>query len=127
MRTQRVHRRSQRICGFDCKADDFHEIYDLTEEHCKGFGKDLIKAIDQVCPGPLDTMEYMQDLATYELGKYDKFLNDEIANTKYKKILTEVKSMWIKKKDLDDSQLKYLSELVKSLELFETRLTYGKR
>ena len=110
---------------FDCKAEDFHEIYDLTEDHCKGFAKDLIKAIDQVCPGPLDTMKYMQDLATYELGKYDKFLDDTIANTEYKKILTEIKSLWIKKKELDDDQLKHLSELVKSLDKYEVRLTYG--
>ncbi len=48
---------------FDCKAEDFHEKYDITEEDCMGFAKLLIKAINNVCPGPLKTMGYLQALA----------------------------------------------------------------
>ena len=48
---------------FDCKAEDFDELYGLTEEDCKQFAKILIKAINNVCPGPLKTMGYMQALA----------------------------------------------------------------
>ena len=47
---------------FDCKAEDYHEKYGLTDEaDCNQYlAKLLIKAIDTVCPGPLDTMSYLQ-------------------------------------------------------------------
>ena len=54
---------------FDCKTEDFHEKYGLTEEDCMAFAKILIKAINNVCPGPLDTMKYFQTLAALAVGE----------------------------------------------------------
>ena len=48
---------------FDCRTEDFHDIYDITEEQCMSLAKILIKAINEVCPGPLKTMGYLQNLA----------------------------------------------------------------
>ena len=48
---------------FDCRAEDYHEMYGITEEDCMAFAKILVKAINNVCPGPLDTMGYLQNLA----------------------------------------------------------------
>ena len=48
---------------FDCKTEDFHEKYGITKEDCLVFGKMLVKAIANVCPGPLKTMGYLQTLA----------------------------------------------------------------
>ena len=54
---------------FDCKTEDFHEKYGLTEEDCMALAKILIKAINNVCPGPLDTMKYFQTLAALAVGE----------------------------------------------------------
>lgn len=48
---------------FDCRTEDFHKLYGITEEDCAGFAKLLIKAISTVCSGPLQTMGYLQNLA----------------------------------------------------------------
>ena len=48
---------------FDCRAEDYHELYGITEEHCMKLAKILVKAINNVCPGPLKTMGYLQSLA----------------------------------------------------------------
>ena len=54
---------------FDCKTEDYDEKYGLTEEHCMAFAKLLVKAISNVCPGPLKTMGYLQALAGVAIGQ----------------------------------------------------------
>lgn len=51
----------------DCKTAGYTEEYGITEEHCKGFARDLVKAIQSVCPGPLKTMKFLQQLANKKL------------------------------------------------------------
>ena len=48
---------------FDCKAEDYHVNYGITQDDCTKFSKILVKAIDKVCPGPLQTMGYFQRLS----------------------------------------------------------------
>jgi len=55
----------------DCKQEDFHELYGLTEEDCMGLAKLLVKAIKHVCPGPLETMGYLQSLAAIAIMDKD--------------------------------------------------------
>ena len=40
----------------DCYAEGFHSKYDITMSDCTDLSYNLIKAIDEVCPGPLETM-----------------------------------------------------------------------
>ena len=54
---------------FDCKTEDYHEDYGITQEDCNKFARLLVQAIDIVCPGPLATMAYFQALAAFEIGK----------------------------------------------------------
>ena len=54
---------------FDCKAEDYHESYGITQGDCNKFARLLIQAINVVCPGPLSTMAYFQALAAFEIGK----------------------------------------------------------
>ena len=55
---------------FDCKVEDYHEGYGITQADCNQFARLLIQAINTVCPGPLSTMSYFQSLAAYEIGKF---------------------------------------------------------
>ena len=51
----------------DCYAEGYHLKYGITAELCQQLSKDIITAIADVCPGPLETMKYMQELAHHEI------------------------------------------------------------
>ena len=110
---------------FDCKTEDFHEKYGITETNCTNLAKLLVKAINTVCPGPLDTMEYMQSLASYEIGKYEKFSPEGIpAGKEYQKLRKKQSELYTKE-DKTDEELEELNELTKTLHSYESRLVYG--
>ena len=127
----------------DCRTEGFDETYGLTEEDCDGFAKDLIKAIDAVCPGPLDTMAYLQDLAQYQIGIRERYLDGQLAEKEYKTLRKKQGLLWKdyneeKQKHKADSeewaaaneewkeQLKEESEELSILiDRFETRVTEG--
>ena len=52
----------------DVVKEDFHNTYNISEDDCMELSLKLIDAIKDVCPGPLQTMKYLQDLASHELG-----------------------------------------------------------
>lgn len=49
----------------DCYAEGYHSKYNITMSDCNDLSFNLIKAIDEVCPGPLETMSYLQTIASY--------------------------------------------------------------
>lgn len=51
----------------DCKKEGYHKKYNITREDCKILAKNLILAINTVCPGPLQTMKFLQKIATAKL------------------------------------------------------------
>ena len=51
----------------DCRAEGFHNKYNITMEDCKLLATNLIKAINTVCAGPLDTMRFLQKIANKKL------------------------------------------------------------
>ena len=62
--TQLELRRLVRICGSTVRTEDYHETLRYRQKSTvRSSPRYLIKAIDQVCPGPLTTMAYLQKLA----------------------------------------------------------------
>ena len=110
---------------FDVRSEDFHETYDIDEEDCKGWAKQLIKAIDQVCPGPLDTMKYLQKLAGFEIGQYKKF-NDagEAPGKEYREAVARMKELYTTK-DKTDEDLEELNDLVQYVQGYKSHIVYG--
>ena len=51
----------------DLRKEGYDVEYDITEKDCMGFSRDLIKAIEAVCPGPLQTMKFLQKIAVSSL------------------------------------------------------------
>ena len=51
----------------DCHVEGYDVKYGITQEHCNGFAKNLVKAIKIVCPGPLKTMKFLQKIAAAEI------------------------------------------------------------
>ncbi len=49
----------------DCYAEGYHSKYNITMSDCNDLSFNLIRAIDEVCPGPLETMSYLQKLANH--------------------------------------------------------------
>ena len=109
---------------FDCKAEDFHDLYDIEEKDCKVWAKKLISAINTVCPGPLQTMEYLQGLATYEIGTFKRFKDGVMASDEYSELQKEIKRLW-EIKDKPDEVIEEIDTLVKEAQTFETRLVHG--
>ena len=55
----------------DVKKEGFHKKYGINADHCMKFAAILVKAIKEVCPGPLDTMKYLQKSAAAALDSTD--------------------------------------------------------
>lgn len=110
---------------FDCKAEDFHITYGITENDCNKLAKLLIKAINMVCPGPLHTMAYLQALAQYEIGNYKKFSKEgEAVGPEYKELVKTQKALYTKK-DKSDEEIEELNSLTVELKSYESRLIHG--
>ncbi len=110
---------------FDCKTEDYHITYDITQDDCNKLAKTLVKAIDVVCPGPLNTMGYFQELAAFEIGKYSKFSPDgDPVGAHYKELIKNQKELYVKK-DKTDEELEELNNLTVELRSYESRLVYG--
>jgi len=110
---------------FDCKAEDFHVEYGITQDDCDKLAKLLIKAINMVCPGPLHTMAYLQKLAQYEIGeyaKYDKY--GKPAGPDYKQLVKDQKALYTKK-DKSDEDIELLNELTVTLRSYQSKLVHG--
>ena len=111
---------------FDCKSEDYHTEYDITQDDCTKLSKLLIKAIDKVCPGPLSTMSYLQNLAMYQLGTHVKVDSEGYeANTEYRS-LSKIRDTLMKKNFKTDEDLYELNDVVIKLKEFTTSLKHGK-
>jgi len=47
----------------DLRKEGLDVEYGIDDKDCIGFSRDLIKAIEIVCPGPLQTMKFLQKIA----------------------------------------------------------------
>ena len=106
---------------FDVRSEDFHEKYDIEEKDCKRWANELIKAINVVCPGPLETMSYFQQLAAYEIGKFTKHLDDKPAGKEYYEIQKSLQKLWSE----EEKDLEAINDLVKEAQRYTSKLVYG--
>jgi len=54
----------------DCYQFGFTEEYNINTWDCDELSNQVIRAIQEVCPGPLDTMRYLQRLADQEITNW---------------------------------------------------------
>ena len=52
----------------DCHVEDYTNKYNITKEDCLLLARNLVKAIDVVCAGPLQTMKHLQNIAGQEIS-----------------------------------------------------------
>ncbi len=99
---------------FDCKTEDYHEEYGIDQTDCNKFARLLIQAINTVCPGPLQTMTYFQNLAAFEIGKFG-------IDPKLLKRRKELNRL----SEPTDEELEELNDIVQTLEEQGEDLIYG--
>lgn len=58
----------------DCHVEGFTVKYNIKENDCDWLSANLIKAINQVCAGPLKTTKFLQKIAEHELANGRKVL-----------------------------------------------------
>ncbi len=107
---------------FDCKTEDFHEKYGITKKDCKKLASTLVKAIENVCPGPLQTMKYLQELAKHQLGQHDVV---GPGGSKEFKALRKRRKELLEKFDRTDEEDLELSDTVVALQDYGYELVYG--
>ena len=107
---------------FDCRVEDYHRMYGITKPICKKLSKLLIEAIKQVCPGPLSTMSYLQDLATFQLGKFEV---KGPGDAKDLKGLKKRRLALLSVEDPSDEELHELNDTVKTIKEFSYELVDG--
>ena len=108
---------------FDCRSEGFDEKYGVDEKDCKRWANELVKAINVVCPGPLETMEYMQKLASFHIGEYKKYRNGEPAGAEYYAIRKELNEFFSVPADERDPER--IEELLAELKEFYSVLERG--
>ena len=54
----------------DCYQYGFTKDYNISAYDCDELSNQVIRAIQEVCPGPLDTMKYLQRLADQEIANW---------------------------------------------------------
>jgi len=64
----------------DCHVEGYLEKYNITEDDCLMLSRKLVKAIDEVCAGPLQTMKFLQKIAESQIA------SDYAKNNKLKSI-----------------------------------------
>ena len=111
---------------FDCRSAEFDNKYDIEESDCMKWAVDLIKAIDVVCPGPLQTMKYMQELIVHHLGTFQKFKDGKPAVEEHAAIVKEMKELWdIRRANWTEEESERYSQLQDSLKNYTSVLVSG--
>lgn len=106
---------------FDVRADEFTDKYGITRKDCDQLAGLLVKAIEQVCPGPLKTMSYLQELAQYQIGKHEL-----VGGTRQEfKELKARRRELLSQGELTDDELVELNDLSIKISGFSYELTYG--
>jgi len=108
----------------DCYQEDFTETYGINVDDCNKLSHNLITAINKVCPGPLETMSFLQKLAAYEIGTYAYFIHGKIGNKSLKALKAKIKTLKYKRNKTDED-LQELNSLVLSLDDYTSTLIEG--
>ena len=61
----------------DVWKEGYTSKYGITEEDCSRLAEGLVNAIAEVCPGPMKTMKYLQDLAAHVIESGEKYITWE--------------------------------------------------
>ena len=113
----------------DCYTEGFDKQYGIDMLVCDQLSKSLIKAIDEVCPGPMSVMKYLQTVIQYELGNYAQFdVNTDLqVNSDIVRNLIKTQKQLRSKpaSKMSDEDLDKLNEIVVALERYERRLVSG--
>ena len=109
----------------DCKTEDYHDKYGITKEDCLKLARTLVKAIKTVCPGPLNTMKFLQDITAHEIGRYKKVpITDEATKVKYEELKAERKQLnEIRNKTA--AELERLNDVSLLMHSYENKLISG--
>ena len=107
---------------FDCRQADFDKTYGITKAQCKKLARTLVKSIEEVCPGPLQTMEYLQKLAEYKLGRYT--ITGPGSTQEYKELMSRRYEL-LCIKDMSNEELEELNEIAINLQDYSYELSWG--
>ena len=113
----------------DCYAAGYDEMYGIDMLTCDQLSKSLVDAIDEVCPGPMSVMKYLQEVIQHELGNYAQFdvkTNKKVNSDIVRNLLKEQKTLRAKPATkMTEAELDQLNAVAISLKRYERRLVSG--
>ena len=81
----------------DCYTGGITERFNITMVDCEELSRNLILALEDVCPGATYTMQFLQSLVDFEIGKTSAYDIDGLPWTQAKKRATHAKKQALKK------------------------------
>ena len=110
----------------DCYKEGYIDQFGIDMMNCLDLGESMYHLIGDVCPGATKTMKFLQDLATFQLGKFKHYdANGKVVSKAKIKSLHATKQKLKKIKDPTMEDLLALNEVAKTLDNIEVRKTYG--
>ena len=113
----------------DCYTAGYDKLYGIDMLTCDQLSKSLVAAIDQVCPGPMGVMKYLQEVIQHELGHYAQFdveTGNKINSDIVRNLLREQKTLRAKPASkMSEEELDRLDAVAVSLQRYERRLVSG--
>ena len=82
----------------DCYTGGITDEFNITMVDCEELSRNLILALEDVCPGATRTMNFLQSLVNFEVGKTSAYDIDGSDWTPQKKRVTHARKQALKKK-----------------------------
>jgi len=104
----------------DCYTGNITDEFNISMVDCEQLARNLIKALDDVCPGATQTMNFLQSLVNFEIGKTSAYDTDGSDWTQAKKKKVHARKQALKK--IKDKTIDEELELI----MIEERLNHVK-
>ena len=110
----------------DCHQLGYTNQFNISMIDCMELSSEMYELIKDVCPGATRTMEFLQNLATFELGTWEYFdtNGNKVSKTKKDK-LDKKKNRLRKIKEPTGEELEELNKVSQELNGITSRCTYG--
>lgn len=110
----------------DCYTEGLTAKYNMNFLDFESLASDLYDVIGEVCPGATKTMNFLQELATYELGTFKTYdADNKVVSPAKKKKLHQRKQELKKIKEPTEEQYKELEDIEMTLNEYITKCVKG--
>ena len=113
----------------DCHTEEYTTKFNIDMMDCIKLSSEMYELIKDVCPGATKTMEFLQDLVTFQIGVFETYdpEGNKIGRTKKKSVHKQKQDLKkkLRKDTATDEDLIKLNEVSQEIDSWETRRVRG--